>query len=943
MKLHSSLRLKLLLVMLLSTLVAVVVALAAMIAYDLRTYHRGWVDDLTAQAELLGRTAVPALEFDDARVARENLAILRLQPKIRAAALYTGNGELFASYSSGTDYRTVPRRPSQDSSLIDDGDLLVFKGIEDQGRIVGTIYLRARYELTDRLWSYTGIALIVASLAMLAALIVSSWLQKIITRPILAIGEVARDVVARADYSRRAERISADEVGALVDSFNNMLGEIEQRTRALETSNAEKAREVEERREVQQEVMRLNAELEERVLRRTAQLEKSNSELALATEEAERANRAKSAFLATMSHEIRTPMNGVIGMVDVLSHSPLTEHQADAVRTIRTSAFSLLGIIDDILDFSKIEAGRLELERAVVALPDLIESVCDTLLPVAINKDVELSLFVAPQVPDHIWSDATRLRQVLFNLAGNAIKFGVGGPQRRGKVSIRVNVAESPSRLILHFSDNGIGMTPETLSHVFTSFTQAEVSTTRRFGGTGLGLAICKRLVTLMDGEIIVQSTLGEGSTFTVTLPFEAANVGPKGLHPDLSDLDCIVVGAGEHGDDVQAYLSHAQARVHRVADLTEAAQKALHLPRSVVVQNTPRDHLSPDELHLTFAGASNVRHLLIARGWGHRVRMMATDVVTLDGNCLRRAALLRAVAVAAGRASPEVLHQTTEPSKDEGIAAPTNEQARALGRLILIAEDDEVNQKVILRQIEVLGYAAEIAENGSEALRLWHAGSYGLLLTDLHMPDMDGYTLAENIRRVEADRGTAWRPRMPILALTANALRGEAMRAQAAGMDEYLTKPLQLELLKAALGRWLPREGSQVAAQAHPDSSEPPAQSLDLSVLKGLIGNDPQTVQTVLETFRVASERTAADLRAAGEKDDLRQVGALAHKLKSSSRSIGALALGDICVEIENSCRVNSREGVSQGIALLDSKLRDVNTQIAILVTQPDDQPEPH
>jgi signal transduction histidine kinase/CheY-like chemotaxis protein/HPt (histidine-containing phosphotransfer) domain-containing protein len=929
---RNSLRRKLLVVMLLTTLVAVVVALGAMIAYDLRAYHQGWVDDLNAQAELLGRTTAPALEFDDEHVARENLSLLRLQPKILAAAVYTPSGAVFATYIAEGASRAFPTAPPQNVFFVENGELLVFKQIVDRGRLVGTIHLRGRYELYDRVLNYAGIALIVTVVAMLVALLVSSWLQRIVTRPILAIGEVARDVVAKGDYSRRAERISADEVGALVDAFNNMLREIERRTQALEASNLEKAHEVDERRMAQQEVMTLNAELEQRVLRRTAQLESSNRELAVATDAAERANRAKSAFLATMSHEIRTPMNGVIGMVEVLAHTQLQESQADAVRTIRASAFSLLSIIDDILDFSKIEAGRLELERAPVALPDLIESVSDTLLPVAIDKDVELSLFIAPQVPDHVWADATRLRQVLFNLVGNAIKFSAGHQGRHGRVSIRAELADDGSRLRLRFSDNGIGMSPETVAQLFSSFTQAEVSTTRRFGGTGLGLAISKRLVTLMNGEIEVHSALGEGSTFMVTLPIEVASPDSKRREPDIAGVDCVVVGSDANADDLRIYLEHAGARVHSAPDLEGAVREAAALIDPVVIQNTRRGDSSGDALRAAFSAMPDVRFLLIMRGWGRRARMTATDVVTLDGNCLKRLSLLRAVAVAVGRASPEVLYESAGQALLNEPLAMTNAQARAQGKLILVAEDDEVNQKVILRQIEVLGHAAEIAHDGAEALQLWRAGNYALLLTDLHMPEMDGYTLAETIRREEVLHGPLWRGRMPILALTANALRGEAMRAQAAGMDEYLTKPLQLHLLKAALTKWMPRDTAETVPAALHDDVLLRAHAgpvIDLAVLKGIVGDDQAVVRQLLADYRASAQRSATELRAACDADDIRQVGIVVHKLKAASRSIGALALGDLCAELENACRSGTREAVSQGVAQIEGAMRSVDAEI--------------
>ena len=686
------------------------------------------------------------------------------------------------------------------------------------------------------------------------------------------------------------------------------------------------------RKRAEREIRASNLELERRVAERTV-------ELVQAREAAEDANRAKSAFLATMSHEIRTPMNGVIGMVEVLAQSRMPEAQADAVRTIRASAFSLLGIIDDVLDFSKIEAGRLELERAQVALPHLIESVCSTLMSLASKNKVELSLFIAPQVPEQVWTDATRLRQVLYNLVGNGIKFSAGRPQQRGRVSMRVELAPgAPPRLVVRVADNGIGMAPETLAKLFSPFTQAEASTTRRFGGTGLGLAICGRLVELMNGKLDTQSELGEGSTFTVTLPFEEVQGSPQRLYPSLSGLDCIIVGSEVDVDDLRVYLEHAGARVHITADLNAAAQRAIGMQQPVVIQNTGCESPPSSALHLAFAAAPQTRHLGIECRRLRQAHVPACDVMTLDGNGLRRWTLLRGVAVAAGRAAPELLHENgTEAIAAEQVSAPTIAQARAQGRLILIAEDDEVNQKVILRQMEVLGYAAEIANNGAEALRLWRNGQYGLMLSDLHMPEMDGYTVAEVIRREEAERGLAPQQRMPILALTANALRGEAIRAAAAGMDEYLTKPLQLHLLKAAIRKWLPGDGAttmpaELTAESH---SVAPATAVDVAVLQGLVGDDPQIVREFLADYQVSARGAATALHAAHAADDARQIGAIAHKLKSSSRSVGAMALGDLCAELENACRTSSRDVIRQGMVQLEAALLGVDVHIDHLLVQ--------
>ena len=499
-------------VVLLTTMVALIVALGAMVAYDLHAYHQGWVNNVSAQAELLGQTSAPALEFDDARVAEENLALLRFQPKLRAAAIYGAHGGLFASYVANGTRGDFPVLPGAEGVSVKHGGLVAFKRIVGHGQVLGVVYLRADYELYDRLPSYAGIAFSVAVAAMLVAWLMSLWLQRIVTGPIQDIGATAREVVERRDYSRRVGKRSDDELGALVDAFNDMMRETERRTEALEASNREKDREVAERRLAQQEVTHLNEELERRVQERTAQLELLNRELVTATIAAQQANRAKSEFLSNMSHELRTPLNAIIGFGQLLASAEnvrLTPEKRQVfVEHIVTSGGHLLTLINDILNLAQIEAGKVSLSMEPVALAAVLEACRAMTEPLAVARNVRLVF--PPDRALHVHADRTRLKQVMLNLLSNAVKYN------HDMGSVIVDCGDSaPDRIRISVQDTGIGMAPEQMQALFQPFNRLGQETGVQ-EGSGIGLVVTKHLVELMGGSMGVTSTPGTGTMFWI-------------------------------------------------------------------------------------------------------------------------------------------------------------------------------------------------------------------------------------------------------------------------------------------------------------------------------------------------------------------------------------------------------------------------------------------
>jgi signal transduction histidine kinase len=430
-----------------------------MVAIDLSSSRQLWIDDVTTQADLLGQSSATALAFDDPKVATENLALLHYRPQVRAAAVYDAKGRLFATYLAPGEQARFPAGPRTDAVRVDGEGVVLSKRIVDKGDFLGTVYLRSIDGERDRIRGYVGIAVGLALLAMLVAGVMTSWLQRIVTRPILAIDAVAGDVIEQGDYSRRAARISNDEVGRLVDSFNLMMAEIEGRAR--ESADALRAleHEVGERRQAQEQVMRLNDELERRVVDRTAALESSNQGLVHARLAAENANRAKSEFLSSMSHELRTPLNAIMGFGQLLANSTIAlpeVKRTEFTRHIVNAGSHLLDLINEVLDLARIESSSVTLSLEPVAIDDVLLECRTMIAPTAQRRHIRL-LF--PQGLDaSVVADRTRLRQVLLNLLSNAVKYNCDS----GTVQVDV-VGGANGNVRIAIRDTGAGLRPDQL------------------------------------------------------------------------------------------------------------------------------------------------------------------------------------------------------------------------------------------------------------------------------------------------------------------------------------------------------------------------------------------------------------------------------------------------------------------------------------------------
>ncbi len=666
------------------------------------------------------------------------------------------------------------------------------------------------------------------------------------------------------------------------------------------------------------------------VIRDISERHRVQTDMEQAKTEAIEANKAKSTFLATMSHEIRTPLNGIVGTVDVLAHTQLDETQHDLVVTAQDSALLLQGIIDDILDFSKIEAGRLELEYSVVSMERIVEGLADSLLFLAKKYETRLLTFVDPELP-LLQGDAIRLRQILYNLSGNAIKFSGGMDDRVGQVVVSVTqdkMEHGTAAVCIEVSDNGIGMSKEVVSGLFKPFVQGEADISRRFGGTGLGLVITDRLVQMMAGTIAVESSPNVGSTFRVRLPLQVAEEVKEEVEPQLNGVTVLLLECDKPIWILESYLGHAGAEVKRIAaDDVEMQLERLDLgaqPPVVIVDASAdegmlqrvRDRLTDSAMQ------GKVRYIAMEYKFHRYTPATPEETLLLDFNCLHRSKLLHATSA---------LVSCTPPRQDSALAAGINPDvaARSSGKAwsgvtVLLVDDNETNRKVIGRQLRMLGCEVVLAEDGEEALKIWRDCACDMVLTDCHMPVMNGYELAHAIRNEEADG------RVPIVAITADALKGTAQKCYAAGMDDYLTKPVQLKQLEQSVERWLGSAADETQTE-HADGQETNSDdhyvaAVDESVLPALIGSeDHSLLNDFYLGFISSSDPTMAQLQQAGDALDYEEVARQAHKLKSSSRTVGASRMGDCCERLE----LCAKQGDSQQLTAELSQLRTLYDEV--------------